>query len=371
MVRARRPGDGCRMPPVKGHEEGEVPMRMRLTHLLRLAAAGLATVLVAAGLSLPAAAQQLKVAAVLPGAINDQSWNSLGYRGMQAIQEQFGAEIAFSENVQPADQIDAIRDYVQRGFNVIFVHGGQFEDAANTVAEEAPDVTFFVTAGAKGNGRNVIALDAARDAMMYGLAYLGARLSKSGKLGYVTSLQGIPAIVTSVCGFRAGAAAANPDVEVSVIYVPDMEDVARSREAVLTLIGNGADYVVGDLNRGIQGVLDVAKEKGAMTTGRVPDHIQVYAEGVMTAAIEDWANMYPSAVRLLVDGKLGTTPLFLGVDAGFYYTYGAAPSADLAGKLNPAVPADVATAWLAAVSAVADGSAAIDKPDGCDAPGTL
>ena len=316
------------------------------------------------------AADPLKVAAVLPGAINDQSWNSLGYQGLQSIEKEFGSEIAYSENVQPADQIDAIRDYVQRGFNVIFVHGGQFEDAAITVAEEAPDVTFFVTAGAKGNGKNVIALDAARDQMMYGLAYLGGKLSKSGKLGYFTSLEGIPAIVSSVCGFRAGAAAGNPDAQVSVIYLPDMEDVARAREAVLTLVGNGADFVVGDLNRGIQGVLDVSKEKGVLTTGRVGDHITLYPEGVVTAAIEDWANMYPSAVRMKVDGRLGTEPLFLGVDAGFYYTYTGKPGGELADKLNPIVPKDVAEAWLAAMKDVSGGATKIERPEGCDKAGS-
>jgi len=338
-----------------------------------------------ASLSLiPAASAQdepLKVAAILPGAINDQSWNSLGYAGMTAIAEQFGAEIAYTESVQPADQIDAIRDYVARGFDIIFVHGGQFEDAAITVAEEAPDVTFFVTAGAQGNGSNVIALDAARDEMMYGLGYLGALLSESGQLGYVTSLEGIPAIVSSVCGFRAGAAAGNPDVEVAVVYVPDMEDVARAREATLTLIGNGADYVVGDLNRGIQGVLDVAMEEGVMTTGRVPAHVEVYPDGVMTTAVEDWAAMYPSSVQQMMDGNLTGEPLFLGLNQGFFYAYGnaeesedteATPEANAeASLLNSSIPEDVAEAWTEAIGMVASGETVIEQPEGCDAAGTL
>ncbi len=346
-------------------------MKQQLRFAMTLAAAALVAVLSLASPSSTArAAEALKVAVVLPGAINDQSWNSLGYQGLQAIKKEFGAEVAYSENVQPADQVDALRDYVRRGFNVIFVHGGQFEDAALTVGAEAPDVTFFVTAGAKGNGKNVLTLDAARDQMMYGLAYLGSKLSKSGKLGYVTSLEGVPAVVMSVCGFRAGAAAGNPAAKVSVIYLPDMEDVARAREAVLALVGDGADFIVGDLNRGIQGVLDVAKEKGVLTTGRVADHIKIYPKGVVTAALENWANMYPSAMRLKKDGKLGNEPLMLGLNAGFYYTYTGQPGGALADELNPIVPKDVAEAWNGAMHDLSTGAKKIDRPQGCDRAGS-
>jgi basic membrane protein A len=346
-------------------------MKQRVRLAVISAAAAVVVLLGVASVSTVAqAADKLKVAAVLPGAINDQSWNSLGYQGLQSIKKEFGAEIAYSENVQPADQIDAIRDYVRRGFNVIFVHGGQFEDAANTVAQEAPDVTFFVTAGTKGNGKNLFALDAARDQMMYGLAYLASKLSKSGKIGYVTSLEGVPAVVASVCGFRAGVAAGKSGSKVSVIYLPDMEDVVRAREAVLTLVGNGADFVVGDLNRGIQGVLDVSKEKSILTTGRVADHIKIYPQGVVTAAIEDWANMYPSAVRMKQAGKLGPIPLFLGVDQGFYYTYTGQPGGALSDKLNPIVPKDVSEAWSNEMQAVSSGAKKIEHPEGCDKAGS-
>src|SRR3954454_7626478 len=127
-------------------------MKRRHLTVISFAVALVALLGLAAGSSM--AADPLKVAVVLPGAINDQSWNSLGYQGLQAIHKEFGAEVAYSESIQPADQIGAIRDYVRRGFNVIFVHGGQFEDAALTVGAEAPDVTFFVAGGDKGNGKN-------------------------------------------------------------------------------------------------------------------------------------------------------------------------------------------------------------------------
>src|SRR5262249_48867969 len=158
-------------------------------------------------------------------------------------------------------------------------------------------------------------------------------------------LEGVPAVAMSVCGFRAGVAAGNPSAKVSVIYLPHMEDVAGAREAAHTLVGDGADFIVGQVNSGIRGVLDVSKEKGGLTVGRVADNIKIYPQGVVTAAIENWANMYPSAMRMKKEGKLGTEPLLFGIDAGFYYTYTGQPGGSLSDQLNPIVPKDVADDW--------------------------
>ncbi|MFQ3583348.1 MAG: BMP family protein [Cyanobacteriota bacterium] len=305
----------------------------------------------------------LRVAAILPGSINDQSWNSYAYEGLQQIKANFGAEIAYSENVQPADQIDAIRDYVNRGYNVVFVHGGQFEDAALTVAADAPEVDFLVTAGAQGNGSNVTPLDVDRVQMVFGQGYLAASMSESGKLGMVTSLEGIPPTRAATCAFRAGAKFANPDVETTVVYLPDMEDVARAREATLTLIGNGADYVQGDLNRGIQGVLDVAQEQRILTMGRVPAHAETYPEGVLTLVVEDWASMYPAMVALQQADKLTGEPTYLGLGDGFRYIYGD-------GDVNPIVPEEVAIRWREVVEQVGQGEITVEIDDQCSRAGT-
>src|ERR1700732_4805838 len=43
-----------------------------------------------------------KAALLLPGSINDQSWNAQGYAGLLKLKE-MGWETVYSENVQPAD----------------------------------------------------------------------------------------------------------------------------------------------------------------------------------------------------------------------------------------------------------------------------
>src|SRR5882762_8855279 len=79
-----------------------------------------ACALLASGALLAAspAGAQTKVAMLLPGSINDQSWNATGYAGLMKLKA-MGIEIAYSENVQAADHIEAMKDYARRGFSPI------------------------------------------------------------------------------------------------------------------------------------------------------------------------------------------------------------------------------------------------------------
>jgi len=95
---------------------------------------------------------------LLPGSVNDQSWNAIGFAGLSKLKDQ-GFEIAYSENVSPADQIETMKDYASRGFSpVIVIRGASFRP----VSASGPnfDKTWFIIASAaQGAGKNVAALD--------------------------------------------------------------------------------------------------------------------------------------------------------------------------------------------------------------------
>ena len=75
---------------------------------------------------------------LLPGSINDQSWNATGYAGLMKLKE-LGYEVAYSENVPAADHVEAMRDYARRGFKIVIGHSGRFLSAAQRVGPEFPD----------------------------------------------------------------------------------------------------------------------------------------------------------------------------------------------------------------------------------------
>src|ERR1700692_4708324 len=59
-----------------------------------------------------------KAAVLLPGSINDQSWNAQGYAGLVKIKE-MGWDTAYSENVQPADMAEAFGGSGKGGYTLL------------------------------------------------------------------------------------------------------------------------------------------------------------------------------------------------------------------------------------------------------------
>jgi simple sugar transport system substrate-binding protein/basic membrane protein A len=251
----------------------------------------------------PQALAQGKVAMLLPGSINDQSWNANGYGALVTLKSK-GTEIAYSENVPPADHIETMKDYARRGFSPVIGHSGRFLSAAQRVAPEFEKTTFIVGSGASGGGKNITSIDYDNAQMGYLMGVLAARMSKSGKVGSVNGLEGLPNVMQQVGGFRLGVKSVKPTAEVKVIYIKDMEDAAMAKEAALALISGGADFVFGKLNAGQNGIIQAAKEKNVFTSGRSFGHVEAAPQNVLTAVIEKWSEMYVAAANESRAGKL-------------------------------------------------------------------
>ncbi|MCC6146260.1 MAG: BMP family ABC transporter substrate-binding protein, partial [Anaerolineaceae bacterium] len=84
----------------------------------------------------------IKVALVLGGVITDNGFGAAAYRGLMSAQEEYGIETAYSESVPLAEYENAIRDYANKGFDLVIGHGSEFGDALKIVSEEFPDTYF-------------------------------------------------------------------------------------------------------------------------------------------------------------------------------------------------------------------------------------
>jgi len=285
----------------------------------------------------PASAQD-KAAVLLPGSINDQSWNAQGYSGVLRLKEK-GWEVAYSENVQPADMAQALQDYARKGFTLIIGHTGRFLSPMQLVGPKFPNATFIVGSGNAGSGKNVASIDFDNTQFGYLIGVLAARMNKTGKIGSVNGLEGLPNVVAQVGAYRKGAKSVNPNIEVKVIYVQDMEDAAGAKEAALSLIAWGADYLSGKLNAGQLGIIQAAKEKAIHANGRSVEDTAIAPDTVLTNIVEKWGDMYATAADQAKAGSLGGTFALYGLNskgctgAELLYTKDK--------ELNPGVPQDI------------------------------
>jgi basic membrane protein A and related proteins len=281
---------------------------------------------------------QDKAAVLLPGSINDQSWNAQGYAGVVRLKEK-GWDVAYSENVQPADMAQALEDYARKGYTLLIGHTGRFLSPMQLVGPKFPKTTFIVGSGNAGAGKNVASIDFDNTQFGYLIGVMAARMNKTGKIGSVNGLEGLPNVVAQVGAYRKGAKSVNPNIQIKVIYVQDMEDAAAAKEAALSLIAWGADYLSGKLNAGQLGIIQAAKEKGIHANGRSIEDTEIAPDTVLTNIVEKWGDMYGAAGDESKAGTLGGKFELYGLNskgctgAELLYTKDK--------ELNPAIPQDV------------------------------
>ena len=194
------------------------------------------------GMSQAFAADKFRVAIVLPGTITDESFCQSGYEGLKMIEKELGAEVAYTERVAEPDQVENLRDYARRGYDLVIAHGGQFDDAAKKVAGQFPKVKFLVTNG-MAQGPNIANGGLNPTHFGYLVGVVAGKMTKSNKIAFITGNK-FPLNDAVAGSFEAGAKQYNPNSEVSVIFTGSWDDVAKAKEAAFAQIARGVDVLI-------------------------------------------------------------------------------------------------------------------------------
>ena len=262
---------------------------------------------------------------LLSGSANDHSWNQFGYEALMAVKEELDVEVTYSENVTTTDQLQALRDYAAKGYNPIIGHGGQFEDDMIKIREEFPDTQFLVICGGTGAEPNVLSADNAPWQYGYAYGWMSAKITKTNKIGFITGMEGVSVMNNLVGSWRDGAKTVNPEVETTAVYISDMNDVAKAREAALSLQAAGCDVIMHELNAGMQGVIDVCRENDICVLGRSQSDKEYAPDQILTYTEYNWATKYVDLVKKTMEGELQSGTYFYGFQSpegsGFEFNY--------------------------------------------------
>lgn len=311
---------------------------------------------VAAGLALgagPAAAQKIKVALVLPGAVSDKGFNASAHAGLTLIEKTLGdkVEVAFSESVKRPDFVATLRDYANRGYNVIYAHGFQWSDAIAKVAAENPDKHFFNTYGA-GKAKNLANLYVSNQELFYVMGQMAAKLSKSDIIGAVGGWE-IPPIRIQVDSFRKGVLAANPKAKFVAIFTGTFYDAVKGKEAARAVISQGADIVAHMADATGLGVIQAAKGKKVSVIGYFADQQKVAPGTIASSAVIRVDDMFLKSLRSVMNGEFKP-----GVNA-----YGLKSGVLQVGSYGPMVPDGVKAEIAKLVADIKSGAVKIAPPN--------
>lgn len=261
---------------------------------------------------LPAAQAQdgpFRVAAVAPSATNDLAFSQSMYDALLLIQAEMGEE-NFQFDFQDGtfivdDAAVALREWAASGeYDLIIAHGSQYGAIIEELAPEFPDVSFAWGTDVNTFGLdNVFAYTAAADQGGFVNGALAALMTETGKIGVIGPIE-VGDAKAYIDGFVAGAAAANPDVEVSVTYIQSFSDVPLATEAANTFIANGADILTGTAQM-VVGPIAVAKENGLLWFGTQASQADLSEGAGVMFQVYHWEVVLRDIIASIGEGTLG------------------------------------------------------------------
>lgn len=204
-----------------------------------------------------------KIAAVFPGSIQDADYNTIGYIALQEAANNEGLKSAYSEKVAVPDAERVLKEYINADFNIIFVHGAQFNGAVAKVAPDYPNVTFIIEVDAKPDkmGSNIWYIERNYYKGFYVLGALASMKSETGKIGLIGGLE-LPFIRGEINAVNQAIKDQKSDVTLKYIFVGDFNDPLKARQAAEGLISQGVDVIISAVNLGNFGLYNAVKEAG-------------------------------------------------------------------------------------------------------------
>lgn len=260
-----------------------------------------------------------RVALLTPGSISDGGWNQGAYEGLLRIERELGAEISHVETRSPAEFEEGFRDYASRGFDLVFGHGFEYQEAAARVGAEAPGTVFITTSGDTVRD-NVAPMVFELEQATWLCGVVAGRMSRTGKVGMIGGID-LPSIRSTFLAFRAGVASVRPEGKVTEVFIGNFDDIAAAREAALALLEEGADFLIHQANDAGRGVFQAVSERASggpavYAFGTNRDQSGMAPDVVLASATLDLPGAFDEVARRVRDGAFRAEPLRLGMAEG-------------------------------------------------------
>jgi basic membrane lipoprotein Med (substrate-binding protein (PBP1-ABC) superfamily) len=299
-----------------------------------------------------AAKKPFRVALLSPGPVSDAGWNAAAYDGLKKIEHDLGATIAQVETKTPPEFESGFREFALQGFDLVFGHGFEFQDAAAKVGAEFPKTVFITTSGSTVKA-NVAPMVFRLEQATYLLGVTAAMMSKTGKAGVVGGME-IPSVGSTFLAFEAGVHAKRPDMPVLKTYVGSWDDVSAAKEATLAQVRQGADFVLHNADAAGLGVFRAVEEASTAAHpvyafGSNKDQAPVAPKAVLASAVLDIPTAFEVVARSVKEGTFTARVMELGMKEGIV-------SLQWNPALEGGVPADVKAEVEARRAQILDGS---------------
>src|SRR6185503_8787360 len=223
--------------------------------------------------------KKLKIAFLTDGLFSDAGWGAFGYNAAQALQGKYSYIVELKENVPIPKIEETLRDYAKAGYDLIISHGFEWGKPAVNVGKDYPAAKFVIFTGLV-NSSNVASIYPMQQEGTYVLGALAATMSKTGTIGFVGG-ERYPNLINIYEGYKQGARDINPHTKVLSTYLDEWDSPSKGKEAALSQIRDGADFLLQVADTSGSGVIQAAKEKKIFAFGSVSDQFKLAPNTVL------------------------------------------------------------------------------------------
>ncbi|GAB4526791.1 MAG: hypothetical protein Kow0063_01380 [Anaerolineae bacterium] len=260
----------------------------------------------------PAAEEPFKVAFVYVAPIGDLGWTWAHDQGRLMVEEEFGdkVETAYIENVPEGPEAErVIRDFAQKGYDLIITTSFGYMDPTITVAQEFPDTWFVHISGYK-TAENVSTVFGRIYQPRYLSGLVAGAATQSNIIGYVAAFP-IPEVIRGINAFTLGVREVNPDAEVRVVWTNTWFGPPEEKEAAEALLAEGADVIA--QHQDTTEPQKAAADAGAVSIGYDSDMAAFVGDTVLTSPVWNWGVKYVDIVRRVMEGTYSSESYWGGL----------------------------------------------------------
>lgn len=264
----------------------------------------------------------MKIVLILPGSIDDQSWNASNNAGAKACDEALGTSIEVVESV-PVEEFEAtFTEYGEKGYDLVMSAGSQFDEACAAVAPGYPETTYTVINGQVSESENMVPVFPKEYEGSYLAGIIAGYATENGKFAVMGGESNAPmvklmdtyeAAALSVCEERGIEGA-----EANRSFLNTWTDVSVTKSMTDQMIDNGADTVFCYSNEGASGAVQSSEEKGATFVAFAANKNEE-SDCVAASVNMNWAGVYPWIIEGVAKGEL-TGAQQVGVKEGVFET---------------------------------------------------
>ena len=171
-----------------------------------------------------------KVAMVTDGQINDGGWDASCYKAMTDAADEAGWDTAYSESVAQSDWATTMENYIDQGYDMVFLPGNQYTDVVKQVGKDFPDAHLCILNSAVEQ-ENVVSLVPNTDQIGQLAGALAGLITKTNSVGFIGAVE-LDTTKSKLENFEKAAKKVNPDVQVTSAYAGSFTDAAKGKEAL-------------------------------------------------------------------------------------------------------------------------------------------